>query len=75
MNFDLVGAASLYTKFSRSPDSKIEVENPRTVEHSILRDSILPSLMAALSRNVQATYPQKVYEVGTSLPQGGTQRS
>ncbi|MDA4114813.1 MAG: phenylalanine--tRNA ligase subunit beta [Thaumarchaeota archaeon] len=64
MNFDLVDVASLYTKFSRSPDSKIEVENPRTVEHSVLRDSILPSLMAALSRNVQATYPQKVYEVG-----------
>ena len=64
INFDLVDVASLYTRFSRSPDSRIEVENPRTVEHSVLRDSILPSLMAALSRNVQATYPQKVYEVG-----------
>jgi phenylalanyl-tRNA synthetase beta chain len=64
MNFDLVDVASLYTKFSRSPDSRIEVENPRTIEHSVLRDSILPSLMAVLSRNVQATYPQKVYEVG-----------
>jgi phenylalanyl-tRNA synthetase beta chain len=64
MNFDLVDVASLYGKFSRSPDSKIEVENPRTIEHSVLRDSILPSLMGVLSRNVQATYPQKIYEVG-----------
>lgn len=64
MNFDLVDIASLYTKFSRSSSSKIEVENPRTVEHSVLRDSILPSLMVALSRNIQATYPQRVYEVG-----------
>jgi phenylalanyl-tRNA synthetase beta chain len=64
MNFDLVDIASLYTKFSRPSNSKIEVENPRTIEHSVLRDSILPSLMAALSRNIQATYPQKVYEVG-----------
>lgn len=64
MNFDLVDAASLYTKFARSPDSRIEVENPRTTEHSMLRDSILPSLMSVLSRNVQTSYPQKVYEVG-----------
>ncbi len=64
MNFDLVDVASLYGKFSRSPDSKIEVENPRTIEHSVLRDAILPSLMGVLSRNVQATYPQKIYEVG-----------
>jgi phenylalanyl-tRNA synthetase beta chain len=72
MNFDLVDVASLYTKFSRSPDSRIEVENPRTVEHSVLRDSILPSLMAALSRNVQATYPQRIYEVGRVFLRDGS---
>ncbi len=64
MNFDLADAASLYTRFSRSPDLRIEVENPRTIEHSLLRDSILPSLMSVLSRNVQASYPQRVFEVG-----------
>ncbi len=64
MNFDLVDATSLYSRFSRSPDLRIEVENPRTIEHSILRDSIVPSLMAALARNVQAAYPQRIYEVG-----------
>ncbi len=64
MNFDLVDMASLYTRFSRSPDARIEVENPRTIEHSLLRDSLLPSLMSVLSRNIQASYPQKVYEVG-----------
>jgi phenylalanyl-tRNA synthetase beta chain len=72
MNFDLVDVASLYTNFSRPPDFRIEVENPRTIEHSVLRDSILPSLMAALSRNVQATYPQKVYEVGRVFLRDGS---
>ena len=33
MNFDLVDSASLYDKFSRPSDSRIEVENPRTLEH------------------------------------------
>jgi len=64
MNYDLVDEASLYTKFSRPSDAKVEVENPRTIEHSLLRDSILPSLISVLSRNVKASYPQKVFEVG-----------
>ena len=64
MSFDLVDMATLYTRFGRSSDQRIEVENPRTIEHSLLRDSILPSLMGALSRNIQAAYPQRAYEVG-----------
>lgn len=71
MNFDLVDVNSLYTKFARSPDLRIEVENPRTLEHSVLRDSIVPSLMAALSRNVQAAYPQRVFEVGRVFQREG----
>jgi phenylalanyl-tRNA synthetase beta chain len=64
MNYDLVDEPSLYGKFARPSDKKVEVENPRTIEHSLLRDSILPSLMSVLSRNVKSAYPQKVFEVG-----------
>jgi phenylalanyl-tRNA synthetase beta chain len=64
MNYDLVDEQSLYNRFTRSSDGKVEVENPRTIEHSLLRDSILPSLMSVLSRNVKAAYPQKIFEVG-----------
>ncbi len=64
MNYDLVDAISLYEKFSRPEDLRIEVENPRTLEHHILRDSIIPSLMTTLARNVKAAYPQRVFEVG-----------
>lgn len=64
MDYDLVDSKTLYEKFSRAGDSRIEVENPRTLEHHILRDSLLPSLMSTLARNVKATYPQKVFEVG-----------
>lgn len=72
MNFDLVDMLSLYTKFARSPDSCIEVENPRTIEHSVLRDSAIPSLMDVLSRNVQASYPQRLYDVGRVFLRDGT---
>jgi phenylalanyl-tRNA synthetase beta chain len=64
MNFDLVDDSSLYGKFGRSPDSKLEVDNPRTIEHYLLRDSLLPSLMAVLGRNTKNEYPQRAFEAG-----------
>jgi len=64
MNFDLVDDSTLYGKFGRSPDSKLEVDNPRTIEHYLLRDSLLPTLMAVLGRNTKNEYPQRVFEAG-----------
>ena len=64
MNYDLVDSASLYGRFSRPDGSRIEVENPRTQEHYLLRDAILPSLMATLARNVKEVYPQRIFETG-----------
>ena len=65
MNFDLVDDVILYRNFGRSSEQKLEVDNPRTTEHSVLRDSLLPSLMAVLGRNTKNEYPQRVFEAGT----------
>jgi phenylalanyl-tRNA synthetase beta chain len=64
MNYELVDERMLYEGFGRTSRNRIAVENPRSVEHSILRDSLLPSLMAFLGRNVKAEYPQRVFEIG-----------
>ena len=73
MNYELVDETSLYERFGRSDSAKIQVENPRSADHSILRDSLIPSLMATLSRNVKEEYPQKVFEIGrVYLRQKGT---
>ncbi len=64
VNYELVDEASLYKNFGRDAESKVEVENPRSLEHHVLRDSILPSLMAVLARNIKEEYPQRVFEVG-----------
>ena len=42
-----------------------EIANPITVDHTILRQSILPSLMRLLAANKHHELPQKVYELGT----------
>jgi len=70
MSFDLVDGPSLYGNFGRSPDSKLEVDNPRTAEHSLLRDSLLPSLMSVLGRNTKNEYPQRVFEAGKVFARG-----
>jgi len=64
MTYELIDEATLYTKFGRGGEDRIQVENPRSLEHSILRDSLVPSLMATLTRNVKEEYPQRVFEIG-----------
>ena len=64
MTFELTDEASLYVKFQRPASEKLEVQNPKSREHSVLRDSLLPSLMASLSGNVKSDYPQRIFEIG-----------
>lgn len=64
MTFELTDEGSLYSRFQRSPSSLIRVQNPKSLEHSVLRDSLLPTLMASLSGNVRSDYPQRVFEIG-----------
>ncbi len=49
---------------SRPSTDKITVQNPKSLEHSVLRDALLPSLLASLSKNVKSDYPQRVFEIG-----------
>jgi phenylalanyl-tRNA synthetase beta chain len=64
MTFELVDERSLYQNFARPSDAKIAVHDPRSSEHSVLRDALLPNLMASLAINVRSDYPQRVFEVG-----------
>jgi phenylalanyl-tRNA synthetase beta chain len=64
MTYELVDEESLYAKFGRSSDEKITVHEPRSLDHSVLRDSLIPNLMAALSSNAKSDYPQRVFEIG-----------
>jgi phenylalanyl-tRNA synthetase beta chain len=64
MNYELVDRRTLYTNFGRAAGSAVQVENPRSAEHSILRDSLIPSLMTALAKGMKEEYPQRVFEIG-----------
>jgi phenylalanyl-tRNA synthetase beta chain len=72
MSFDLVDEPTLYGKFGRGSEGRLEVENPRSAEHYLLRDSLLPSLMGVLGRNTKNEYPQRVFEAGKVFLRGGS---
>lgn len=71
MTYELTDSESLYGKFGRPSDTRIEVENPRSAEHSVLRDSLMPCILSVLARNVKEEYPQRIFEVGRVYSRDG----
>ncbi len=71
MTFELTDEDSLYSKFQRPSSEKIAVQNPKSLEHSALRDALIPTLMASLSGNVRSDYPQRVFEIGRVYRRSG----
>ena len=64
MTFELTDERSLYSMFQRPSLAKVTVQNPKSTDHSILRDALVPCLMASLAVNVKSDYPQRVFEIG-----------
>ena len=64
LNFSLTSAEIQYMLFDRSAAGALSVDGPKSAEHEYLRDSLIPSLLQSLSRNVHEEYPQKIFEIG-----------
>nr|MBC8518353.1 hypothetical protein [Euryarchaeota archaeon] len=55
-----------FTKMrQKSTGDVTELHNPITIEHTIMRQYILPSLLRLLAANRHHELPQRVYELGT----------
>lgn len=67
MNFGLTGKHTLYDMAKRDSSGMISVSDSKSQEHQILRDTLLPGLVDVLSRNIHETYPQKIFEIGTTF--------
>jgi phenylalanyl-tRNA synthetase beta chain len=48
-------------------DKILRVDETKSVEHEILRNALLPSLLRTLSHNVHEEYPQKLFEIGKNF--------
>ncbi|MBN2141986.1 phenylalanine--tRNA ligase subunit beta [Candidatus Woesearchaeota archaeon] len=55
-------------KMLLDPKSKVvELANSQTIDRSIMRSWVLPSLMQILSENTNKEYPQELFELGTGF--------
>ncbi len=70
LNSCLTSRKSLYGATGRGDGGAISVMDSKSLEHTILRDSLLPGLVENLSRNVHAPYPQRLFETGVVFGRG-----
>jgi len=64
MNSSLTSKKTLYEMTKRNSSDIMSVLDSKSQEHTILRDSLLPSLLENLSKNIHESYPQKLFETG-----------
>lgn len=65
MIFNYLGARRDYTERMNAPQRElVEVANPMTESYAVVRDSIIPNLLAAETSSQNAAYPHHVFEVG-----------
>ncbi len=63
MNFTLINEAYHYEKMRLRARNMIKLANPVSAEYTIIRESLLPSLMKNLMDNKHESYPQRLFEV------------
>ncbi|HEX7033175.1 MAG TPA: phenylalanine--tRNA ligase subunit beta [Nitrososphaera sp.] len=71
LNFSLTSKEVQYDAFGIYEQNLLSVDGSKSIEHEILRDSLIPSLLQSLSRNVHEEYPQKLFEIGKTFQRDG----
>jgi phenylalanyl-tRNA synthetase beta chain len=71
VNFNLV-SRKIHYQFMGMPehDNILTAEQTKSIEHEILRESLIPSLIQSLSHNIHEEYPQKLFEIGKVFQYG-----
>lgn len=66
-SFSLTSRDVQYALCGRPENEPLAVDGTKSIEHEVLRDSLVPSLLQSLSRNVHEEYPQKLFEIGKTF--------
>jgi len=67
LTFTLTSKEKQEEKMLLNKQEFVEIENPVSSEFAVLRKSIIPELLAFLSKNKHCEFPQKVFEIGKTL--------
>ncbi|MBI2183413.1 MAG: phenylalanine--tRNA ligase subunit beta [Thaumarchaeota archaeon] len=63
VNLTLISEEAIAKTSGGKGKASLKVDDPKSMEHEVLRDNLLPSLLMVLARNVHEEYPQRVFEV------------
>ncbi len=69
MTLTLSSIKEQFEKLGLEPTDVASASDPLTEEHSCLRVSLLPSLLRTLQANRHRDLPQKIFEVGITVPE------
>ena len=67
LSFSLTSKEVQYDVFGITGKDALSVDGSKSMEHEILRDSLVPALLQSLSRNVHEEYPQRLFEIGKTF--------
>jgi phenylalanyl-tRNA synthetase beta chain len=51
----------------KEKDEFVEIANPVSIKYGIMRKRLLPQLLSFLSKNKNQEFPQKIFEIGTTV--------
>jgi phenylalanyl-tRNA synthetase beta chain len=63
--------ADLFSRMQIPEEEVLEAKNPVSLDHSVARTWLLPSLLTVLGRNKNREYPQRIFEVGECITAKG----
>lgn len=66
-SFSLTSREVQYALCGRPDGEPLAVDGTKSIEHEVLRDSLVPSLLQSLSRNVHEEYPQRLFEISKTF--------
>lgn len=67
LSYTLANKRDLFEKMNTDNEKIAEIENPVSVNWTVFRNWLTPSIMDFLSKNKHVEYPQKIFEIGNCI--------
>jgi phenylalanyl-tRNA synthetase beta chain len=68
INTNIISKDAIDDFFIKVDDADlVSIKDSKSSEFEILRNSVIPSIMATLSKNIHEKYPQKLFEIGKTF--------
>ncbi len=67
VTFILTNEGNEFDKVKKQRIEHVEILNPKTIDYTMSRVSLIPSLLGVFAQNQSSEHPQKVFEIGQAL--------